>query len=265
MTIADVTALIDPVPSGQHGKWHMTAHRNLCLGPPNGKHLSGGAALASAVAALEAETGRPLIQASAQFLSSPAAGDRFDIEIRTIKAGRSITQAQIAIVVAGNDAAYITATLGARDEIGPFTWETAPVIASPDACPPVPFVRKDDGDLHSQLEMRLALDPRENPTGLACFWVKADAAGVIPAKLLALIADYLPEAIHMNIGQRAGAVSLDNVIRIVRCTATPWLLCDIQLSAISKGLFHGRIAIFAQDGTLLATGGQSGVVQLLRE
>jgi acyl-CoA thioesterase II len=264
MTMADINALIDPFPSGQHGKWHMTAHRNLCLGPPEGKHLSGGAALASAVAALEAETGRPLIQASAQFLSSPAAGDRFDIEIRTMKAGRSIIQAQIAIVVAGNDAANITAALGARDEIGLFAWEIAPSVPSPEACPPFPFVRKDDGDLHSHLDMRLALDPRSSPTGRACFWIKTDAAAVIPATLLALIADYLPEAIHMNIGQRAGAVSLDNVIRIVRYMATPWLLCDIQLSAISSGLFHGRIAIFAEDGTLLATGGQSGVVRLLK-
>lgn len=265
MAMSDIMQLVDPVPGGQHGIWRMTAHRNLCLGPPDGKHISGGATLASAVAALEAETGRPLILASAQFLSSPAAGDQFDIEIRAMKAGRSISQAQVAVVVAGQAVAHVTAALGVRDEIGPFTWDIAPAVPTPGDCPSVPFVRRDDGDLHSHLDMRLALDPRVSSNGRACFWVKTDATSAIPAALLALIADYLPEAIHMNIGQRAGAVSLDNIVRIVGREATPWLLCDIQLSAVSAGLFHGRMAIFTQAGALLATAGQSGVVRLMPE
>jgi acyl-CoA thioesterase len=44
--------------------------------------------------------------------------------------------------------------------------------------------------------------------------------------------------------------------------ATPWLLCDTQLTAIADGLFHGRMALFAQDGALLALAEQSGVVRL---
>jgi acyl-CoA thioesterase II len=263
--MSDIIKLIAPVSSAQDGVWHMNAHRHLCLGPPTGKHLSGGTTLASVVAALEAQTGRPLIQASAQFLSSPAAGDDFSIEVRALNAGRSITSALVTIVVAGKDTAHIAATLGARTEIGPFTWEVAPDVQPPESCLPIPFVRKDDGDLHSHLDMRLALDPRTEPAGRACFWIKTDSDDIIPAAILTLIADYLPEAIHMNIGQRAGAVSLDNVIRIIGRAATPWLLCDIQLSAVSAGLFHGRIAIFAEDGTLLATGGQSGVIKLLQE
>jgi acyl-CoA thioesterase II len=265
MPMSDIIKLIAPVSSAQDGVWHMNAHRHLCLGPPAGKHLSGGAAMASVVAASEAQTRRPLIQASAQFLSSPAADDDFSIEFRALNAGRSITQALVAIVVAGKDAAHITATLGVRSEIGSFAWEAAPDVPPPESCPPIPFVRKDDGDLHSHLDMRLAVYPGIEPAGGACFWIKTDSDDIVPAAMLTLIADYLPEAIHMNIGQRAGAVSLDNVIRIIGRAATPWLLCDIQLSAVSAGLFHGRIAIFAEDGALLATGGQSGVVKLLLE
>jgi acyl-CoA thioesterase II len=263
MAITDIMALIDPAKTGTDGLWQMIAHRHLCLGPRGQKHISGGAALASAVMVLEKAAGRPLIQASAQFLSSPAAGERFDLEISAMKAGRSITTASLTIRVSGQDAASITATLGAREETGTFVWEDAPQVPSPEACPPIPFVNKDEGDLHSHLDMRLALDPRITPTGRACFWIKTDSSSMIPSHLCALVADYLPEAIHMNIGRRAGAVSLDNSVRIIRRVATPWLLCDIQLSAITNGLFHGRIAIFAEDGSLLATGGQSGVVRLL--
>jgi acyl-CoA thioesterase II len=265
MSLADIVSLIDPKPTDQADIWCMTAHRHLCLGPPGRKHISGGAALASVVTVLEAATERPLIQASVQFLSSAQADQIFTIEIRAMKAGRSISQALAAIVVDGQDVAYVTAALGARDEIGPFAWEVAPAVPPPEACAPIPFVRNDPGDLHSHLDMRLALDPVINPMGRACFWIRTGMTEPVPSAILALVADYLPEAIHMNIGQRAGAVSLDNVIRLVRREATDWLLCDIQLGAVSAGLFHGRIAVFTQDGQLLATGGQSGAVMLLRD
>jgi acyl-CoA thioesterase II len=265
MAMTDIMQLISPALMGQGRVWRMVAHRHLCLGPPQAKHISGGATLASVVAALEAETGRQLIQASAQFLSSPAMGDEFQIAIRTVQAGRSIAQAHAVVIAANQEVVHVTASLGARDEIGPFVWESSPQVPSPEACPPVPFVRKDQGDLHSHLDMRLALDPRTVPEGRAAFWIKTDMSEPTPSALLALIADYLPEAIHMNIGQRAGAISLDNVIRIIRRASTTWLLCDVQLSAIAAGLFHGRIALFADDGTLLAIAGQSGVVRLLKD
>lgn len=265
MSLADIVPLIDPMSDGPNGIWRMTAHRHLCLGPIGHKHISGGAALASAITALEAETARPLICASAQFLSSAKAGESFEIAIREIKRGRSISQALAVIVGTDGDAARVTAALGQRDEIGHFVWEIAPVVPPPDACLPVPFVRKDPSDLHSHLDMRLALDPRISPMGRACFWVRTGIKTTLPSTLLALVADYLPEAIHMNIDRRAGAVSLDNVIRIVRLDATDWLLCDIQLSAISAGVFHGRIAIFGEDRNLRATGAQSGAVQILSD
>lgn len=265
MGMAAILGLIDPQPLADEGRWRMTAHRSLCLGPPEAKHVSGGASLASVIAALERETGRPLIYASAQFFASPLCGETFDVELRQTKAGRALTQIQAALTSAGQDLAYVNAALGERDETGSFFWEAAPSVPPPDASPPIPFVRKDAGDLHAELDMRLALDPRATPTGRACFWVRTDMDAPVSAKLLALVADYIPEALHMNIGERAGAVSLDNVIRIIQRAPTPWLLCDIKLSAVSAGLFHGRMHIFAEDGTLLAIAGQSGVVRLLKD
>lgn len=263
MSAAHIISLINPAPTEIVGRWRMNAHRNLCLGPPEGKHLSGGSALASVVALLERETQRPLIQASAQFLASPPAGSLFEIVLTHLQSGRSISQAAASIRIEGKEAAIITTSLGSRPSVGEFTWAVAPAVPPPEACPPVPFVRIDDGDLHSQLDIRLAGDPRANPQGRAQFWIGYDGDDQVPAAFLAMIADYLPEAIHMNIGRRAGAVSLDNVIRIISRAVTPWLLCDIRLDAISSGLFHGRMRICAQDGSLLATASQSGVVRLL--
>jgi hypothetical protein len=39
---AYIMTLINPLPTGIEGRWRMNAHRNLCLGTPEGKHLSGG-------------------------------------------------------------------------------------------------------------------------------------------------------------------------------------------------------------------------------
>jgi acyl-CoA thioesterase II len=263
MSATYIMTLINPAPTGIERRWQMHAHRNLCLGPPEGKHLSGGSALASVVTLLEGETQRALIQASAQFRASPIADGPFEIAMTRLQNGRSISQAVATVLIDGNEAAIITASLGSRPSVGDFTWAAAPIVAPPDACPPVPFVRIDDGDLHSCLDILLAGDPRANPAGHAQFWIGYDGESPVPGAFLTMIADYLPEAIHMNIGRRAGAVSLDNVIRIITRAATPWLLCDIALEAISNGLFHGRMAIYAQDGTLLATASQSGVVRLL--
>jgi acyl-CoA thioesterase II len=260
---ADIMALIAPKAGAATDTWTMTAHRNLCLGPSGAKHLSGGSALASAVSVLEAQTGMPLIQANAQFLSSPLAGQAFEIEACIAKAGRSIVQASARLVSDDQVMAHITATLGSRDDLHPHVWVSAPSVPNPESCPPVPFVRIEDGDLHNRLDMRLALDPRGAPQGRACFWVRTDPDAPLAAPGLVLIADYLPEALHMNLGRPAGAVSLDNSIRIMNRVTTPWLLCDIHLSAIASGLFHGRMQMFSESGQLLAIGEQSGVVRWL--
>jgi acyl-CoA thioesterase II len=263
MNMSEIMELVRPLRLDQAGHWRITAHRALCLGPPNAKHISGGSTLAAVVAALEAETQRPLIQANAQFLASAAVGEEFEIVIRSQQSGRAISQVMASVVAKGRDLAFVTATLGERPEIGPFHWAEMPIVKPLEQCPPIPFVRLDEGDLHSHLDMRLALDLRADPKGQACFWVKSDERALVGAAQLCLISDYLPESIHMNIGRKAGAVSLDNNIRIVQRMATPWLLCDIQLDAIRAGLFHGRMAIFAESGALLAVASQSGVVRLL--
>ncbi len=261
--MSEIMGLVRPLKQDQAGHWRMTAHRALCLGPPNAKHISGGSTLAAAVAALEDETQRPLIQANAQFLASAAVGEEFEIVIRSQQSGRAISQVMASVVTKGRDLAFVTATLGERPEIGPFLWREPPNVPPPGDCPPIPFVRLDEGDLHSHLNMRLALDPRANPAGRACFWVKSDERALASAAQLCLIADYLPESIHMNIARKAGAVSLDNNIRMVQRMATPWLLCDIQLDAIRVGMFHGRMVIFSEHGAPLAMASQSGVVRLL--
>jgi acyl-CoA thioesterase II len=245
----------------QQGK--SVAHRTLSLGPPNRKHLSGGSTLAIAIGVLEKATHRPLVQAHAQFVAAPPCGSEFHVRIDTLRPGKSIAVARCTVFTEHGDAAYVSASLGQRDDLGTFSWAMMPEVPAPDVCPPVPFIRKDPDDLHSHLDIRLALDPRHDPKGHVCFWVKTPSNSNLTTAFVALIADYLPESIHMNTGQPFGASSLDNMVRIISLTHCDWLLCNIHLDAIASGLFHGHMEIFADDGALVAVASQSGVVQKL--
>jgi acyl-CoA thioesterase II len=242
--------------------WQMHVDRSLCLGPPDGKHMSGGSCLAAIVQLLEDATGQPLIQASAQFLRAPPAGSDAEIVLVDLRQGRSISQASAIMRHDGAEAVRVLATLGARPSTGDHDWLIAPDVPAPDACPRLPFIRQDDGDLHTHLDMRLAIDPAEERKGRMAFWVRAPG-GPIVAAFLTLIADYLPEAINRSIGKPAGAISLDNSIRILARSNTDWLLCVTQLSAIHDGLFNGRMTIFDEAGQTLAMAEQSGVVRVL--
>ena len=110
--------------------------------------------------------------------------------------------------------------------------------------------------------MRIAEDPRGVSDGTMRFWIRTPDSHGVTSLFVVLVADYIPEATHFNIGRRAGAISLDNVVRIVCLEPTEWMLCETQLLGIQSGLVHGRMHLFAQSGTLMAVAGQSAVVRL---
>jgi acyl-CoA thioesterase II len=263
MTAEATLARVTPTRAADPGVWSLAVDRRACLGPPNGKHLSGGACTSTLIAALEAETAKPLIQASAQFTGAPPADATAQIETHVVQAGKSISLARATMRGPAGEACALLGSFGARPETGRFDWETPPLAPAPETCGRIPFVREDADDLHAQLDMRLALDERASPSGRLVFWVRAPGNfPEVASRFLALVADYVPEAIHFNIGRPAGAVSLDNTVRIVARTATPWLMCETRLSGINAGLFHGRMTIFTEAGEVLATASQSGVVRL---
>ncbi len=244
--------------------WNFVVERALCLGPADGKHMSGGACVAAMVHLLEQESGQPLIQASAQFLRAPASGKEVSFTILNLKQGRSISQLNALMLCDGVDSVRLLATLGSRASMGDWQWTKAPTVPAPENCGRMPFIVEHENDLHSHLDIRLALDPLENDEGRMAFWVRTPTGtDPVSASFLSLIADYLPEAINRSIRSRAGAISLDNNIRIIARCPTPWLLCETRLSAIADGLFHGRMALFTEDGALLALAEQSGVVRML--
>ena len=56
------------------------------------------------------------------------------------------------------------------------------------------------------------------------------------------------------------STSLDNTLRIRCLVPTRWCLLDARIHGLASGFFHGEMCIFAEDGTLLATASQSGIL-----
>jgi len=79
----------------------------------------------------------------------------------------------------------------------------------------------------------------------------------VDATALGILGDFVPMAIGQALGLAAGGNSLDNTIRIVKLVPTKWVLLDIQIDAVARGFGHGRVNMFAEDGTLMATASQS--------
>lgn len=243
--------------------WSIGVDRRLCLGPPDAKHLSGGACSAILIDTLEQVTGKPLIQASAQFFKAPKVHDTVTISLDHHKSGRSIDMASAVMTDTEVPQVRLSGSFGIRLSVGERQWTQDIEVSSPEKSTDIPFVRADPEDLHTVLEMRLAAEPQN---GRLLFWVRSPSQPITSsARFLALIADYLPEAIHLNIGRPAGAISLDNTLRVVGNQLTEWTLCVAQLEVVQRGLFHGRMHTFSERGELLATASQSGVVTLLKE
>jgi acyl-CoA thioesterase-2 len=77
-----------------------------------------------------------------------------------------------------------------------------------------------------------------------------------------VMADFLPSGVGNALGTAAGGNSLDNTIRFARMVPTDWVLADIRIHATANGFVHGRVHLFAEDGTLLATASQSMILRV---
>jgi acyl-CoA thioesterase len=84
----------------------------------------------------------------------------------------------------------------------------------------------------------------------------------VDAATLAVLGDFIPMGVGQALGLRGGGNSLDNTLRVVRLVPTEWVLVDIQVQGVQRGIGHGSLTMFAQDGTLMATASQSCIVRL---
>lgn len=233
------------------------------------KFLFGGCGLGAAIEALEGTTGRPVVWATAQYLSYATVGSTLDIDVTVAVSGHSITQARATGHVADREIFTVNAALGRRDYEGEGQWEAMPDVPLPDDLPrrSSPFATDGGTFVSDRLDQRMAKgtpwDQLEgNPgDGTASLWTRVPDLLDMSATTLAILGDYVPFGIGQALGKLGGGNSLDNTLRVARVVPTEWVLIDVRMHAVQNGFGHGLVHLWASDGTLLATASQSTIVR----
>lgn len=249
--------------------WRLPVTEDVCT--PLG-FLYGGAGLAAGVAAMEEATARPVLWATAQFLASAYPPATLDFRIALGAEGGQIAQARVvATADDGTEVLVVTGAFGNRPIEAAGDWLAAPEgLPPPDACPPRIHQHATPTGIITRLDMRIAEGRQPDEldgtpgTGRTRLWARAPGLDLTDGAVLALLADYVPFGVGQALGQRAGGTSLDTTLRVVRVVPTEWLLLDVRIAAVDRGVAHGQLDMWTADGTLLATASQSAVVRFWR-
>lgn len=264
--------LIAPTPTDDPQRFILDVTPQLCVGHPDSQFLFGGAGLAAGLAAIEAVTGRAAVWAAAQYLSYARPGTQLSLDVVVPVSGKNTSQARVTARDGDKEILTVNAALGTRTGFPEAQWATMPDVPGPADCPLMTYgwVRRDD-DINSGFEQRVAAgrfgtarnEGGRSADGIARMWTRlADASQAVDRMALAMIADFLPSGVGNALGTSAGGNSLDNTIRFARMVPTQWVLADIRIHAAAQGFVHGRVHLFAEDGTLLATASQSLILRV---
>lgn len=249
-------------------RWYLPVTPGISTGHA---FLFGGCGLGAAIAALEGTCGRPVIWATAQYLSYARPPSVLDVDVTIAVNGRHTTQARAVGHVADTEILTVNAALGHRYLEATGSWEVPPDVPPPEQCRPRGYRVANDDSIMSRLDTRLA-DGRDTQdmdgtpgTGRSALWVRHPERLDMSAAALAILGDYVPFGIGQALGLQAGGNSLDNTLRVVRLVPTEWVLLDIRVHAVANGFGHGVVHLWSDDGTLMATASQSTIVRFWSE
>jgi acyl-CoA thioesterase II len=262
-------AFLGLVPTNDPLRWQLPLRGSLMTA---GGFLYGGAGLAAAVAVMELSTGRPVVWATAQYVSFARMPSTLDLDITISAHGRNTTQARCAVRCGDEEILVTLATLGRKDLPVEGVWAERPDVRSwRDTKPQLPEPVL--GTVHEELDMRIVhgisrrqlirgRTDRRDLSGRAAYWLRIPGGPKVPdAADLAMVGDVVPSGFANATGAPIAGNSLDNTIRTAKLVETEWVLADVQVQAIGDGFGYGQAHLWAEDGTLLGTASQSCVVR----
>lgn len=259
----DATEFLGLAPTHNPMRWYLPITEGIAT---REKFLFGGCGLGAAVAAMEAVCERPVVWATAQYLSFAMAGSIMDLDVTVAVAGKRTSQARVVGRVGDREILTVNAALGSKDIPIDDQWRTMPTVPDPLDCPSRGALVEDSGSIMTRFDMRLAagtpwdrFDGTPAPGGRSALWVRMPDVDM-SAAALAILGDYVPFGISQSQGRWMPSNSLDNTVRVQRLVPTEWVLCDVRIDGIHDGFGHGSVYLWSSDGTLLATASQSAVL-----
>lgn len=248
-------------------RWILPVTQGICT--PGG-FLFGGCGLGAAIAALEETTGRPLVWATAQYLSYARPPEVLDLDVIVSVTGHQVTQARVVGHVADREVITVNAALGSRHDEHDGTWAVMPEVPTPEECSKREMRLTTDGNsLPDRLDVRLALgrgmaelSGEGMPGGRSALWAKMPDVLDMSSASLGILGDYVPFGIGQALGLPAGGNSLDNTLRMGEQVPTEWVLLDVHVHQVHNGFGYGDVHLWSESGTLLATASQSAIVRM---
>src|SRR5438552_19047904 len=113
-------------------RWRLPVTRAVSSGMGA---LFGGVGLAAAVEAMERTTGRPLVWATAQYLSFARPPSVVDIEVVEAAGGHQVSQVRATGHVGDQEILTVNAALGRRSFDASGSWAVPPEVPPPEARP----------------------------------------------------------------------------------------------------------------------------------
>jgi acyl-CoA thioesterase len=236
----------------------------------------GGAALAAALTASEAATGREALWSSTQLVAVADLGERIRIDVEHLAAGRTADQVQVRGTIGDR---VIFNAVGAAATPSPSGMQGAgqamPRVPGAEDCEPWTASREVAVDRAREpsrpvVGHNLVCEHRDAPLldaaaqrpGRMTVWTRftgelqTDFPHMTPAGL-GFVADLVPLAVSRACGVDGAGTSLDNSLRIGEPVDSEWVLLDVEAHVAVGGFGHGHVYVWSPDGRMLATGTQS--------
>jgi len=236
-------------------------HSSFVLGPPLLRHdgaLYGGTAIAASIIAMEAATERDVQWITTQFVKPTQNGETVELVTDVLAMGRRSAQVRVTAFV--DEAVQFTSigTTGIRTNGLTGQFEQMPEVAGPEDAVDIwqghtrPVETPDDPSFRRMVEYRDV-----SSGGPLCLWSRfTDGRAMTPAAV-AFVADMVPLAVARCAGKMGAGSSLDNSMRFGVVPEVEWVLLELQGHLASGGYGHGSAKVWADDGTLIAVGGQT--------
>lgn len=259
----DAAEFLGLEPTHNPMRWYLPITQGIST---REKFLFGGCGLGAATAAMEAVSQRPVVWATAQYLSFATVGEIMDLDVTIAVGGKRTSQVRAVGHVGDREILTVNAALGSKDIPISGQWRTMPQVPAPEDCPGRNEIVEETESIMARFNTRLALGtpwdefPGEGvEDGRSALWVRLPGVEM-SAAALAILGDYIPFGISQIQGDWVPSNSLDNTIRVHRLVPTDWVLCDVRIDGVHQGFGYGSVYLWAEDGTLLATASQSAVL-----
>ncbi len=242
------------------GHWRLRVVERLIT---PGQFLFGGCGLAAGLVALEEDSGRPTIWATAHYLSYAPTHSTVDVYTDLAVVGGTVTQARATAKIGETEILTVNAALGRGSLSAPTPWQQMPDVPPPNDCPPRIIPRELGESIFAHIDTRVALgrtyDQLDGTPGSphSALWARIPSHLDPSAATLAIFGDYVSGGAANPLGRRTMGRSLDNTIRIASLERTEWVLCDIQMHALAGGFSQGVAFLWSDNGTLLGVASQS--------